>query len=255
MNVLIIEDEMKAARELKSLAENLHEDVKVCQILQSVEEAMDWFGNNEMPELILSDIQLADGVSFDIFRNLAVQAPVIFCTAHDEYALRAFETNGIDYLLKPIEKSKLQKSFEKLRQFKYFFNHESADYSARFNNMLGDFEEKSYKSSVLVYVRNQIIPVATEDIQFIHTDNNLVYLYTATQKFEIRKILDYLEAELNPGDFFRANRQFIISRKAVVNIQQIEARKLEVSLSVPTPQPLIVSKDKATRFLKWLKKK
>lgn len=253
IRVLIIEDEIKAARELKFLVEQMHEDIVVCGILQSVEESLAWFNTNEMPNLIISDIQLSDGVSFDIFRSISVHAPVIFCTAYHEYALQAFEANGVDYMLKPVEKEKLRKSFDKLLQFKEYLTSQPPEYKVNLDKMLIQLNEKVYRNSVLVYAGNKIISVNTENIDLILSANNLVYLHTSNQKFELRETLESLMQELNPVDFYRANRQTIISRKAIVNVRHSDSRKLELTPTTARAQPVIISKEKASAFLKWMK--
>ncbi len=251
IEVLILEDEIKAAKELKALIEQLRGDIRVCALLQSVKEAITWFAGNPAPGLILSDIQLSDGLCFEIFRTVKVEAPVIFCTAYDKYALAAFESNSIDYLLKPIEKDKLEKSLEKFDRLKELFSHEPSGYHQRLANLMTQIS-KNHISSLLVYFQNKIIPVNTQDINYIYTRGDKVGVYSGNEQYEFHESMDELMAKLNPADFYRANRQFIIHRRSILNIEQLFGRKLLVLLSTSTPETVVISKAKASDFLKWV---
>jgi two-component system, LytTR family, response regulator LytT len=254
MNVLIIEDEIKTARELKRLIEQLRDDITVVDMLPSVKAGMQWFGAHPSPDLIFSDIQLADGLSFDIYKNIAVHTPVIFCTAFDEYAIRAFEANGIDYLLKPIDENRLQQALDKYEKLKGAFAVEKKAYEKRLDSLLARFTNQ-YKHTLLVHFQDKIIPVKTEEIHFIHYSNGIVSVYTAhQQKYVLTSTLDDLEAMLNPEQFFRANRQFIINRNAIVNVEHYFSRRLVVRLAVVTPEHIIVSKVKSSDFLQWIER-
>ncbi|MGF7231112.1 LytR/AlgR family response regulator transcription factor [Arachidicoccus sp.] len=251
MKILIIEDEIKAARELESLLHEIRSDIEVCALLQSIDESVNWFETNTEPDLIFSDISLADGISFDIFNEVSVTAPVIFCTAYNEFALQAFENNGFDYLLKPIEKDKLQRSFDKLKQLKKISLEESDDYQKRLHNLRGQFPS-GYKSSLLTYFRGIITPINTSEISFIYTDNERVLAIVKGKQFELQESLDNLMIVLPPQAFYRANRQFIIHRKSIVKIEALRTRKLLVSLCDPEIKTAIVSKAKAKEFLNWV---
>jgi two-component system, LytTR family, response regulator LytT len=252
MNILIIEDEAKTARELKKQVETLDDNIRVMDILPSVKSALQWFKNNAAPDLILSDIQLADGLSFDIFKSVEIHAPVIFCTAFDEYAIQAFETNGIDYLLKPVDETRLFQAIEKYRNFKKLFSGQPADYGEKLVKLSGQLDS-SYKRSLLVYYREQIIPVRTADIRFIYAANGLVNIYTANDnQYVTQYTLDQLETMLNPQQFFRANRQFLINRELILNVEHYFNRRLYVKLMIETPEKIIISKIKAAEFLHWM---
>lgn len=248
MKVLIIEDEPKAAQELKRLIECLRPEIHILAMTGSVEETLHWMNLNPAPDLIFSDIQLADGMSFDIFRQCPIACPVIFCTAFDEYAITAFETNGIDYLLKPIEQHKLERSLAKYKQFREMFN---------YNNQLRQVLERlsqQYVRTLLIHHKEKIIPVSTDDISYLHLENGIVYIQLDQHQYSTSYNLDELERILDPEQFFRANRQFIIHRKAVLNMEQYFSRKLLLRLKVPTPEPIIISKGKASTFLSWLRR-
>jgi DNA-binding LytR/AlgR family response regulator len=254
MNVLIIEDEIKTARELKKLVEELRDDITVVDILPSVKAGINWFATHPTPDLVFSDIQLADGLSFDIYKAIPVHTPVIFCTAFDEYAIRAFEANGIDYLLKPVDENRLQQALDKYEKLKGVFATEKNDYEKKLENLLARFTN-NYKSTLLIHFQEKIIPVKTADISFIHYANGIVSIYLANhQKHVTPSTLDELEDTLHPDQFFRANRQFIINRQAIVNVEHYFSRRLVVRLAFAPPENIIVSKVKSTEFLQWMER-
>jgi len=248
--VLIIEDEIKTGKELKNLVESLREDMEVTSILSSIKSAVKWLKENPMPALIFSDIQLADGLCFEIFRQVQVEAPIIFCTAYDEYAIQAFDANGIDYLLKPIDEEKLLRGLNKYNKVNN--QEESSDYQKQLSNLLIQME-KPYKNSLLIYFQEKIIPIKTTDIDFIHSENGIVTIYMNNkQKHNTNHTLETMETMLNPDQFYKANRQFIIHRQAILNIEHYFTRRLVVKLTQATPEPVIISKVKASEFLKWV---
>lgn len=252
IRALIIEDEQKVAKELSILIEAVRPDVKLLATLGSTEEAIAWFQEHEAPDVIFSDIQLSDGLSFDIFKNVKVHSPVIFCTAFDEYMLNAFEANGIYYLLKPVSKSKLQEAFKKYEELKQSFDRNKDEYVKRVERLLNHVEP-SYPTTLLVNFRDKITPVKTEDIAFLYYNNGVVTisLFNNSSYF-IQETLDELEAKLKPQLFFRANRQFIVHRNSVKDIERYFSRKLTIKLSIKTPEIIIVSKIKAQTFLDWV---
>jgi two-component system response regulator LytT len=251
MRIIIIEDELKTAKELKTMLEELDSDITVECVLRSVSSAVEWLKKNPAPELIFSDIQLGDGLSFEIFKEVQVEAPVIFCTAFDEYAIRAFESNGIDYLLKPIEEDMLQRALEKYLRFKEH-SITASQYAGNLQKVLVQMDA-SYKQNILVHYRDKIIPVKVPDIEFIYASNGLVYLYTANNKnYTVHYTIEQLESMLNPQQFFRANRQFIVNRDTIQNIEHYFNRKLFVKTKGETPEKIIISKIKSQPFLKWI---
>lgn len=252
MNILLIEDEIKAAAELKRLIKELNPQTHIIDVLQSVEESIEWFNSNSVPDLIFSDIQLADGLSFDIFQSIPVHAPIIFCTAFDEYSIRAFETNSIDYLLKPIDKDKLKLSLEKYDKMKKIFSPEN-EYSDKLKDVFDKLKHPP-KSTLLVHYQDKIVPIKISDIDFIYYMQGIVRSYIQQQTYQLNETMDELEKILDEENFFRANRQFIVNRKSILNIEHYFARKLFVKLRVKTPENIIVSKAKASKFLSWLAK-
>ena len=246
MNVLIIEDEIKTGKELRRLIEGLDDTITVLGVLTSVKSAIAWFESHSVPDLVFSDIQLGDGLSLEIFRQVSLNGPVVFCTAYDEYAIQAFEANSIDYLLKPVDEGKLAQSLEKYKKFKGFFG------GMDLGRLAGQLDT-SYKRTLLVYLRDSILPVKTADIAYIHAAHGLVNLVTRPNHlYACQYTMDQLEGMLDPHQFYRANRQFIISREAIQNVQHYFNRRLAITTSCPVPERIIISKVKATEFLQWM---
>ncbi|MDQ6482050.1 LytTR family DNA-binding domain-containing protein [Dyadobacter sp. LHD-138] len=252
IEILIIEDDLRLATELTKMIEQLPIEANVCGVLSSVKESIDWFSANPMPSIILSDIELTDGNSFDIFASILITAPVIFCTAYDQYALQAFKNNGVDYILKPIEQEKLQKSFDRIIQMqKSLTPAETISSPARYHNVIKELSH-AYKTTLLVYYKNKIIPVYISNIKFLRYSFMTVYVHTENEKFEVKEKLDDLMLSLPARDFFRANRQVIINRNSILDIEPLSTRKLSVKLNVENSESIIVSKEKAAEFLKWI---
>jgi two-component system response regulator LytT len=250
MNVVIIEDEVKAALELKRQVESIeNSNAWVSCILQSIDEAIEWFNANPTPDLILSDIQLADGLCFDIFRQIKMKCPVIFCTAYDQYALQAFDNNAIDYLLKPIDSFKLKQSFDKMERLKAIFNNQS-DLNDKLNHVMLQMY-RQYDKALMVYIRDRIIPISTQEVDFILKDAEGTFLFSKKQKYEKRNTLDNIIMKLDPKYFIRANRQCILHRDAISHMQQGSGRKLIVSL-FDYDTEVIISKANANAFVRWL---
>jgi two-component system response regulator LytT len=251
MKVVIIEDEARMAQELKDMLLGIDDGIEVVAILGSVSTALDWFAQHPMPELIFSDIELGDGLSFELFKKINIEIPVIFCTAFDEYAIRAFEANGIDYLLKPIDEDMLQKSLEKyLRIREHLIN--GAQRALNIERVINQIEI-AYKQTLLVDYREKIIPVKLQDVAFIYTANGGVYLeMDDNRRFTIPYNLEKLESMLDPHQFFRANRQFILNRDFIDNIEYYFNRKLFITCKVESPEKIVISRVKARLFLQWL---
>lgn len=250
MTILIVEDEIKAAKELKRIIHEIDDTLTILEIIDSIETGKQWFEENEHPDLIFSDIQLADGLCFDLFSQIDVKAPVIFCTAFDEYLMNAFDTNAISYLLKPVTKEKIEKALTKYSTFKRGF--QKTHPIEHISDLLKGLK-LSYKTTLLVHRKEKIIPVPVQDIAFFYLDTSMVSIVTLThQKYHLSTNLDDIEKTVDPAIFYRANRQFIVNRKAISTAEKFFARKLVAQLSVKTPEQIIVSKAKASDFLKWL---
>ena len=250
MNVLIIEDEAKTARELSSLLIAIDPKIVIFAILDSVEQSLQWFKDNPQPDIIFSDIQLADGLCFSIYEQVKIKCPIVFCSAYDEYLLSAFETNAISYLLKPVTKEKLQGALNKFNTLKSAFENEP--YGNAVEMLLKQIKQP-HKITLLVNQGEKIIPIQTQDIACFYMEDTVIQVITLKQqKFFIVNTMDELEKKVDHNNFYRANRQFLINRSAIINAERFFARKLVVNLNVETPQTITISKVKATEFLTWL---
>lgn len=249
LNVLIIEDEAKAARELANMLKIIDDEINVLAILDSVEQTLQWFAANKQPDLILSDIQLADGLCFEIYNQVRIESPVIFCTAFDEYLMNAFDTNAVSYLLKPVTREKLEKALDKFHAMKQAFE------KTENNNLPALLQQLKYqyKTALLVHHKEKIIPVPVKDIAYFYLDKTYISIATVSnQKYHLSSTLDDIEKSLDPVQFYRANRQFLINKTAISNAERFFARKLVAKLIVDTPETIIVSKAKASEFLQWM---
>ena len=251
MRIVIIEDESLVADDLElNIIKLLSEPVEIVKLM-SVKEGIEYFNEEDMPDLIFSDIQLGDGLSFEIFLACEVLSPVIFCTAYDEYALDAFKANGIDYILKPFTTETLNAALHKYRQLKKRFSTaQTPQMEALMQMMTGTSVQRS--SSVLVYHQDKIIPIDVDDIAIFYLANEMVHLITFSGKrYFLNKNLDEME-RLSGNTFFRANRQFLVCRKAITDVSSFFTRKLSINLKIPFTEKIYVSKVKAPHFLKWL---
>lgn len=250
MNIVIVEDEKLTAEDLKDTILRVSPDLKVIRILGSVKEAIAYFKSNPMPQLIFSDIQLGDGLSFDIYREVEVSAPIVFCTAYDEYALQAFDTNGIHYILKPFDEKKVEEAIEKFRNLQSVFTEERTSFMKVLESLQ---KSQGVTQSLLVYQQDKVIPVKFRDIALFYIKNEVTHLYTFSQKiYYINKSLDVIQ-QICGDDFYRANRQYIVNRSAVKEVNQSLSRKVSVELNVPFQESITISKEKMTDFLDWLK--
>ncbi|MBQ1214234.1 MAG: response regulator transcription factor [Tidjanibacter sp.] len=249
MKALIIEDETAAARNLKMLLAASYPEIDVIGTIESVAEAVAWFGANPTPELVFMDIHLADGNSFRIFDSIRIECPIIFTTAYDQYALDAFRVNSIDYLLKPIKQSDLERAVGKLMALT---SAASREYVGRTQEMVEKANNKS-NSTLLVQVKDKIIPISTDDIAFFYTSNERVSVTTLDGRcYPVDGTLEGHYGALSTEQFFRANRQFIIARRAIRDMSVWFGSRLAVNLSVDTPERIIVSKARTSEFKAWL---
>lgn len=250
MRVLIIEDETMAAQTLRKLIEEVCDAAEIIGQLESIEDSVEWFASHPMPDLVFMDIHLADGSSFAIFEKAEITCPVIFTTAYDEYALKAFEVNSIDYLLKPINKKDLERAMGKYCSLVL----SSPQTGGRFDELLQQMggTQKKYRNYFLIPERDKLIPLLSKNIAYIYIDTKTVKAVSLEGKsYYMNHPLDELMAQLDPAIFFRANRQFIISRHAVQDISIWFGSKLSVNLTVETPEKIIVSKARVSEFKNW----
>ncbi|OJV53617.1 MAG: DNA-binding response regulator [Bacteroidetes bacterium 43-16] len=252
MNIIIIEDERLTAEDLKDIITDNNPDCQVIKILSSVKEAVDYLQANPQPDLIFSDIQLGDGLSFEIYKKVKINVPIVFCTAYDEYALTAFETNGIHYILKPFDEGKIAEAIEKFKTLKNSFHSEEDHSLTKVLDLLQNKQNEN-SGSILVYQQDKVIPVKLKNIALFYIKNEVTHLLTFDQKvYYVNKSLD--EVQQTCGyDFYRANRQFILNREAIKEVSQTLSRKISVSLKFDFDEDILVSKEKMTDFLTWLK--
>ncbi|WP_256011680.1 LytR/AlgR family response regulator transcription factor [Desertivirga xinjiangensis] len=251
MNIVIIEDERLVATELAESLCELETSIKIVAQLHSVREAVSYFKCKPAPDLIFSDVQLGDGLSFDIFLSVSVSAPIIFCTAYDNYALEAFRVNGIDYILKPFDKEMLASAIEKFKNFRRTF---AGDLSTQYKSLLQHLTTSKTQtaSSILVHFQDKIIPLKLEDIALFYLRYEETHLQTFDGKtYHPNKNLEELE-KVTGELFFRANRQYLVNRKAINDVSNFFSRKLALNLNIPFPDRVTVSKEKAPVFLDWL---
>jgi two-component system, LytTR family, response regulator LytT len=254
MNIVIIEDEKITADELAGTITTVEPDAKIVAILSSVKTAISYFQNNTMPDLIFSDVQLGDGLSFEIFKASRISAPIIFCTAYDEYALNAFKTNSIDYILKPSTAQTVADALAKYRSLRQTFSDGKDQYKAVFEALINRETPKS--TSILVYQKDKILPISLEKIALFYIADEVTHLLTFDAKtYSVNKNMEQLE-QLSGNDFFRVNRQYLVNRKAVIDASRYFLRKLSVNISVPyNKEKILVSKEKIPQFLAWLESK
>ena len=251
MNVLIIEDETAAAVNLQAILRNIVPDCRVLDVLESIEESVEYFKekNSPTPDLVFMDIHLADGESFRIFDSVEIVAPIIFTTAYDEYALRAFKVNSIDYILKPIKEDDLSRAINKFTRLNGV---ERSDYKSRVNTMI-ESSKRDNQRVFLVHFKDKIIPLTIDDVAFFYTSNEKVSATTFTgENYIIDRTLETLQSTLPENEFFRANRQFIVARKAVKDIAIWFGSRLSLNLTLPTPEKIIISKARVPEFKQWL---
>lgn len=253
MRILIVEDEQRTALDLQSTIRELIPEAVFVATLDSVESSVSWFGKNPIPDLAFFDIQLADGLSFDIFNEVKVECPVIFCTAFDEHALRAFQVNGVDYILKPFDRESVRRALDKVKSLENFFQKREGNLESRIAKLLSEARQPATKSTFLVSQRDKILPIAVADIAYFYIEHEVTFLHTFdNRRFMLSHTLDELEKMLDPRQFYRANRQFLVHAKAITEVEQYFARKLLLRLNAQTKEPIVVSKARASEFLQWM---
>jgi DNA-binding LytR/AlgR family response regulator len=249
MKVVIIEDEELAARRLESLIKECAPETEVIARLESVEDAVDWFRNHPSPDLIFLDIHLEDDLSFSIFEKVKVSSPIIFTTAFDEYAIRAFRMKSIDYLLKPIVQEELARSLEKYREFTAV--KQQPDMDALYRMISSG--APAYKERFSVTVGQKIKSYATSEIAWFYSEEGITFMViNDNHQYPIDFSLDDLAGQLNPKEYFRVNRQFLVSLGSIKNVHIYPKSRLKIEITPPSDREVFVSRDKVTRFKEWL---
>lgn len=251
MLTIIIEDEKPAARLLQRKLEKLN--VKIDIMLHSVEESIVWFSNNKHPDLIFLDIQLSDGLSFEIFEKVDIKSAVIFTTAYDEYALRAFKLNSVDYLLKPIDEDELEVAVTK---FKANLPKPEMNLQMNFEQikmMLQNPFEKNYKTRFTIKIGQQLKVILIDEIECFFSENKGTYIHTSDNRnYLIESTLEVLEQDLDPKTFFRISRKFIIPLKSIKEIVLYSNSRLKIILPTYKEEEVIVSREKVQEFKTWI---
>ena len=250
MNIVIIEDELKTARSLENILRELRPQAKITGPYQSIEEAVEALSTGPEPDLIFMDIQLADGLSFEIFKSVEIDCPVVFCTAFDEYSLEAFKRNGVDYVLKPFSKEHIAAALSKVDDLKNFFQQKAIpDLSELLNRM----SPQADKTSFLVFKHQKYTTVQTAQIAFFYIKNetSMIMCFDG-QEFSLTQSLDQIASSVSQKQFFRVNRQYLVNFSAIKEIEHYFMRKLYVKLVIETPEQLLINKEKAGAFLGWM---
>lgn len=252
ITVLIIEDEAANAARLQKMLLQSEQEIAVTAVLQTVRESIAWLEKEKSPDLIFMDIRLTDGLSFEIFNQVHIKSYVIFTTAYDEYALQAFEVNGIDYLLKPIEQKKLESSIKRIKSF----------IAPELDKSVVDILKKMrlqkqiYRSRFLIQYKDLFLTIPSADIAYFSSENKIVHLTTHTgQRYVIRQTLDELIQELNPDDFFKVTRNYIVSLKAIHKLSQSFDYKLKLELIPEVNEIILISRERGISFKNWLDSK
>ncbi|MDI9868985.1 LytR/AlgR family response regulator transcription factor [Flectobacillus roseus] len=246
--VLIIEDEKPNADRLERLIKSVRPNTQIVEVLDCICDSIDWFESHEMPDVVMMDIRLSDGLSFEIFEKTTISCPIIFTTAYDEYAVKAFKYNSIDYLLKPVELDELERAFQKLESTS------SVPEPASLANLLNYFQPKDFRTRFLLPYRDGYKSLQINDISYFYSKLKITRakLNNGTEEI-IPLTMEELEEQLNPKDFFRANRQFIIHVDAIEQIHNYFNGKLKIDLKKsPEDMELIVSREKASLLKAWL---
>lgn len=259
MNILIVEDEDLAIKKLKKTLASVTDDAVIVGESDSINGTVSWLENNPAPDLILMDIELADGQSFEIFNHTEVKSPVIFITSYDEFALKAFKVNSIDYLLKPVQKEDLQNALDKFRQLKNIYNKEEEKPKVSLEDLVKELQQKiqtkEYRKRFLVKLGQKLVSIEVEDVAYFFSDGRLNFFKTFdNRKFVVDYTMDELNEMLNPDNFFRISRSFYISVNSVGQIHDYFGNRLLLDLKPEIDKEAIVSREKVTEFKNWLGK-
>lgn len=247
--VIIVEDETAAAVNLRSMLASIDSNVEVLAVLESVEEAVEFFSSDVEADVVFMDIHLADGESFRIFQSVDINIPIIFTTAYDEYALQAFKVNSIDYILKPYKEEDLRRALEKLERLTVGERTTQKDSREK---MVREVHGDNMQTMLLRY-KDKLIPVTADEVAFFYTSEERVTVTTLKGDcYPVDKTLESLSQQLSPEKFFRANRQFIVSRRAVKDIAVWFGSRLALNLTIETPERIIISKARVPEFKSWL---
>jgi len=251
MNIIIIEDEFRAAKSLQNLITELKPEAKIIGVYDSIEMSIEALKNSK-PDLIFMDIHLSDGLSFEIFKQVEITCPVVFCTAFDQYMLDAFKSKGVDYVLKPFSREDIAEAFRKVDELKKFFQKtELPELEALLQKITQP--QAPAKSSFLVFKNQKYTTIPTENIAYFFIHNEITHLMTFDkQQFQLTQTLGQIAEQVSQKQFFRVNRQYIINFSAIKEMEHYFQRKILVKLTVETPEQLLINKEKSHSFFTWL---
>ncbi|ETZ24120.1 LytTR family DNA-binding domain-containing protein [Pedobacter sp. V48] len=250
MNIIIIEDELRTAKSLENILRELRPAAKITGSYQSIEESVAALSKGPQPDLIFMDIQLADGLSFEIFKSVAISCPVVFCTAFDEYSLEAFKRNGVDYVLKPFSKEDIAGAMKKVDALKNFFQQKTIP---DLSDLLIQMVQPAEKTSFLVFKHQKYTTVQVAQIAYFYIRNESTSIMCFDgQEFPLSQSLDQVAGSVSQKQFFRVNRQYLVNFSAIKEIEHYFLRKLYVKLVLETPDKLLINKEKSTSFLSWM---
>jgi len=249
IKVLIIEDEQPAAKRLEKMLLEIAPAFEIVHRCDSIESSVQFFKSGVMPDLVMLDVQLGDGLSFEIFKQVEISCPVIFTTAYDEYAIKAFELNSIDYLLKPISKEKLEKSIDKFKKL----SQQAVQSDWKILASLIDKEKREYKQRFLVYVGEHLLSVQTSDIAYFYSVEKSTFLATKSGKnYPLDLSLEKLEGLLSPKDFFRVNRQYITAFESIKKMNILSKSRIKLTLEPLPSDEILISNARTREFREWL---
>ncbi|MFP3591232.1 LytR/AlgR family response regulator transcription factor [Chryseobacterium sp. SIMBA_038] len=252
MNIIIIEDEFRAAKSLQNLILELRPEAKIIDVYDSIESSVEALSKGIKPDLIFMDIHLSDGLSFEIFKQVEITCPVVFCTAFDQYMLDAFKSKGVDYVLKPFSRDDIAEAFRKVDELKKFFQKsEIPDLEALLQKITQP--QTAAKSSFLVFKNQKYTTIPTENIAYFFIHNEITHLMTFDkQHFQLTQTLGQVAEQVSQKQFFRVNRQYIINFSAIKEMEHYFQRKIYVKLTIETPEKLLINKEKSHNFFTWL---
>lgn len=248
MKVLIIEDEVRAAGQLQRMLQACDFDYELLAVIDTVEDTILWFKDNAMPDLVFMDVQLADGLSFEIFQKIEIEAPIIFTTAFDQYAIQAFKVNSVDYLLKPIQEEDLNRALEKFQKSKK----PNAIDSSILKQLLGSIQTTSNREGILVKEGSGFLQIKVSELLYCYSEESVTFGVTSGKRFIINETLDELFDSLDQNSFFRINRGQIIAKNAIEKIDSYFNHRVKLAITNPRDQEFIVSRPKTSDFKDWM---
>lgn len=251
MKVVIIEDEHLAANKLEKMIKQYDPKIEVAEKLDSVESAVEWLSSNDSPDLLFLDIRLTDGTCFDIIQQTTINCPVIFTTAYDQYALEAFNLQSIDYLIKPVSQDKLNKAMDKMDRMRKNLSLHNSDLELILRKVEG--ANDNYKSRFLIKSGSSMRSISVEDVAYFYSEDKLVFMKTKNEKrYIVNETLEELEGALNPADFFRINRQFIVHFEAIEKVHPHFKGRLKIELKPAPTDEVYISNRRASAFKDWM---